>query len=41
MNKTKLWVLAATLVCGMMLTMCSEYDNPAVEPTTELLMDGV
>ena len=41
MNKTKLWMIAATLVCGMLLAACSADDNPAVRPTTELLNDGV
>lgn len=34
--------LAATLICGIgVLMSCSTDDNPVVEPTTEVLRDGV
>ena len=36
------WALAATLICGIgVLMSCSTDDNPVVEPTTEVLRDGV
>lgn len=40
MKPSRLWMIAITLVCGMLLAACSADDNPAVEPTTELLNDG-
>lgn len=41
MKPSQLWIIAVTLVCGVLLAACSADDNPAVEPTTELLNDGV
>ena len=41
MKLSRLWMIAAILVCGVLLTACSADDNPTVEPTTELLKDGV
>ncbi len=41
MKPSRLWMIAVTLVCGMLLAACSADDNPAVEPTTELLNNGV
>ena len=28
MNKIKLWMIAAILICGLMVTACSNDDNP-------------
>ena len=40
MIQTRLWLIAASLVCGVLLAACSADDNPS-GPTTELLNDGV
>ena len=34
-------VSVLTMVCCLTLASCSSDDDPAVEPTTELLQDGV
>ena len=41
MTKKMRWMLAALVVCGLVIfTACANDDNPVVEPVTELLQDG-
>ena len=41
MTKKMRWVMAAVVVCGLVIfTACANDDNPVVEPVTELLQDG-
>ena len=41
MTKKMRWMMAAVVVCGLVIfTACANDDNPVVEPVTELLQDG-